>query len=255
MKILAVGDIHGQFGALNALINKKEPDILIQLGDNAYFWPETNNVGKIKPGNCKVYLIPGNHSDWNQIEKEVGRRGRTPIEIEKNIFWCPIGSTLRINKRNFMFVGGAYSIDKAWRKPDISWWEQETLNQEDLEFCLSTPEKVDTICSHTAPFDFRIFERLRIYDKANDHTMFVLNQLLYEFKPTAWYGGHWHDFVQGNTFGCRWWFLNCWPNTKWWMNVEYARQQIGDVRSDIWNGDGPDGSSKIVPGEGEAANS
>ena len=35
MRILAVGDIHGQFGVFNTLINKKQPEVVIQLGDNA----------------------------------------------------------------------------------------------------------------------------------------------------------------------------------------------------------------------------
>lgn len=222
MKIIACGDIHGDFGALNHLINQKQPNMIVQLGDNAYYWPKVNNVGQIKPGDCKVYLIPGNHEDFDQMEKEVGRRGRTPIEIEKNIFWCPIGSTLRINDTNFMFVGGAYSIDKAYRTTNVSWWEQETLNQDDLDFCLSTLEKVDIICSHTVPLDFRIFERMQIYE-IKDPTMLILNQLFFELKPKFWYAAHWHSFVQGNTFGCRWWVLNYAPHTKWWMNIHLNR--------------------------------
>ncbi|MFA5154372.1 MAG: metallophosphoesterase family protein, partial [Clostridia bacterium] len=109
MKIIATGDIHGYFDNLNILINNKKPDVLIQCGDNAYYFSPDEIYGfqKIKPGNCKVYLIPGNHENWNQIEKVIGRRGPEPIEIEPNIFYCPIGSSAVINNKTYLFIGGA----------------------------------------------------------------------------------------------------------------------------------------------------
>lgn len=123
MKIITTGDIHGRFGDLNELINKKKPGILIQLGDNAYYFSPDSIYGfeKIKPGNCKVYLVPGNHENFDQIEKYVGRRGPDPVEIEPNLFYCPIGSTLEINGKRIMFIGGADSIDKHMRLIGVSW--------------------------------------------------------------------------------------------------------------------------------------
>lgn len=222
MKIVAVGDIHGRFGDLNKIINHKQPDVVIQLGDNAYYFEPTKIYGfdKIKPGNCKVYLVPGNHENWDQIESKVGRRGRDPIEIEKNVFYCPIGSSEEFNGKRFMFIGGADSIDKAYRIQGVSWWPQEYLNTHDMDYCLAIQHKIDVICSHTCPFDFQIFNRLQIYDKAHDPSMYALNQIFYELKPERWYFGHWHAFVQGNAFGCRFWGLNCVPETKWWMNIQ-----------------------------------
>ena len=221
MKIITTGDIHGRFGDLNELINKKKPDILINLGDNAYYWTndEIYGFGKIKPGNCKVYLIPGNHENWTQIEKYVGRRGPNPVEIEPNIFYCPIGSTLEINEKRIMFIGGADSIDKHSRIIGLSWWEQEYLNTHDMNYCLQTPHKIDIICSHTCPYDFNIFEKMKIQNKANDPSMYALNQIFYQLKPSKYFFAHWHSFTQGNFFDCRWYGLNCVPNTKWWMNI------------------------------------
>ena len=220
-KVIVVGDIHGDFGALNMLINKKSPDVVVQCGDNAYFWSDDyNGKGKIKPGNCKVFLVPGNHENWDEIEAKVGRRGREPVEIDKNVFFCPIGSTLKINSFKCMFIGGADSIDKGRRTIGLSWWPQEVLNQCDLDFCVQHNEKIDMVFSHTCPFDFQIFERLQIYDKANDSTMQVLNAIFNDLKPERWYFGHWHDFVQGQVAGCKFWGLNCVSDNKWWMNVQ-----------------------------------
>jgi predicted phosphodiesterase len=234
MKIIATGDIHGHFGDLNTLINSKKPDVLIQCGDNAYYWTqefeEDNAYGfqKIKPGDCKVYLVPGNHENYDQIEKFVGRRGPDPIEIEPNIFYCPIGSTLELNGKRVMFIGGADSIDKHWRVAGVSWWAQEYLNSHDMNYCLQTPHKIDYIFSHTCPFDFRIFERLNIFEKASDPSMYALNQVFFALKPSKWFFGHWHEFVQGKVDDCRFWGLNCVPDTKWWMNVIIENEEVKD---------------------------
>ena len=39
MKTLIVGDIHGDWGKLNALMQKKQPDIVLQCGDFGW-WPQ-----------------------------------------------------------------------------------------------------------------------------------------------------------------------------------------------------------------------
>jgi len=33
MKIMIVGDVHGEFGTLNTLINRRKPDMIIACGD------------------------------------------------------------------------------------------------------------------------------------------------------------------------------------------------------------------------------
>ena len=113
MKVVVIGDLHGEFERLNVFIDQEHLDIILQCGDNAYYWKDDKeNIGAIKPQNTKIYLIPGNHENWDIIEEKIGRYGKEPIEIEHNIFMCPIGSTLEINGRVILFVGGADSIDK-----------------------------------------------------------------------------------------------------------------------------------------------
>jgi len=60
----------------------------------------------------------------------------------------------------FMAMGGAYSIDKAWRTPGTSWWPQELITDRDVDrvtnelFILSgfsTEFKVDVMLTHDVP--------------------------------------------------------------------------------------------------------
>ena len=69
-KILVVGDLHGHFKLLNGLITDEAPDIVLQCGDFAYFWPDRDSRGMIQPNRTKVYWCPGNHEDWATINRD-----------------------------------------------------------------------------------------------------------------------------------------------------------------------------------------
>lgn len=222
-KILVTGDTHGNPGYINAIINKQFPDIVIQCGDNAYFWlGKQQTPGIYKPNKAKIYMLPGNHEDWRMIESIVGRRGPDPVEVEPNVFYCPIGSTIEVNGKRIMFIGGAESIDKAYRVLGRDYFEEELLTQADIDYCLSTPYKIDVICSHTCPYDVRMFDRIDFAVKKHDPTMGALNIIGFELKPSLWFFGHWHRYLQGKLDDIRWWALAEVPNSRgerWWMNM------------------------------------
>jgi predicted phosphodiesterase len=71
MKIIVMGDIHGKFELLNEFISKEQPNIILQAGDNAYYWGK-DNTERIKPQNTKIYMIPGNHENWDMFEERIG---------------------------------------------------------------------------------------------------------------------------------------------------------------------------------------
>jgi Icc-related predicted phosphoesterase len=194
MKIIVMGDIHGKFELLNEFISKEQPNIILQAGDNAYYWGK-DNTERIKPQNTKIYMIPGNHENWDMFEERIGRHGKDPIEIEKNIFMCPIGSTLEINNQIILFIGGADSVDKSYRLPKISWWEQEILTFKDYEYIEQNVKKADIVISHTCPTYFNV--GMHYYDKLNDPSRRILNLVCQKYEPKIWMFGHWHESLQG----------------------------------------------------------
>ena len=138
-KVIAVGDIHGEFGVLNEFINKKHPDIILCCGDFG-FWPrEKYNLHNkeyiwhnkaIKTQGTKIYWAPGNHEDWDELERLYGRYGKKPIEITENVFYCPLGSYLE--EEQIFFLGGAFSVDWTQRIEGHSWFRHEMLTNSDL---------------------------------------------------------------------------------------------------------------------------
>jgi predicted phosphodiesterase len=218
-KLLVTGDIHGDFSSLNTLINKKNPDITIQCGDNAYYWLDNDNTGKIKPQGSKVYLIPGNHENWDRFEISIGRRGEYPVEIEKDIFYCPIGSVLKIMDLQFMFIGGALSHDRKFRTKGIDWFSQEVLNDDDLSFCKRKQHnEIDGIFSHTCPLYFTGELRARgLFNKSiEDPTCQILNRVHDYYNPDIWYFGHWHYNLEWRYKKTFWSCLHMSPESHWW---------------------------------------
>jgi predicted phosphodiesterase len=216
-KILVLGDIHGDFGTMNQLISKKNPEIILQTGDFGFF-PHLNifradsfgnniRVEKKVPkvNNAKLYWACGNHEDHWEL------KNLTSNEIWPNVFYMKRGSILTLpDGRNVLFMGGANSIDKNSRTLGIDWFPEENLTYADVE---SVPKdsKIDIVISHTCPNEFDI----GCYDV--DSNRYALSYILDTFRPSLWYFGHWHIYKTGFTRNCRWRTLNhSFSCDKWW---------------------------------------
>jgi Icc-related predicted phosphoesterase len=201
LKIIAIGDTHAEWGTLNAILNKKQPDIAFVVGDFGY-WPNEYHydMKQIKPGNAKIYWCDGNHEDHYLLNQV------TNNEIVPNVFYMKRGSVLTINDKNVLFIGGADSIDKNQRTAGFDWFPEELISHRDIE---NLPDvHIDIVISHTCPFAFKMHEKTRRYDKAVDPSQHALSIVLKKYKPRLWVFGHWHQFAQGYYKNTRWFSLN-----------------------------------------------
>lgn len=230
--IYVIGDVHGEVDTLNEMLKLLEPEVAILLGDVGLFWNHQNYVyssmssiaiphGKpkfseyafqqIDSSKTKIFWLMGNHEEFNYVEKNWGRVGKEPIEIKPNLFYCPIGSTLSINGKECLFIGGALSIDKEYRTMDVDWFKQEELNSEDFSFIEKFVEgkKIHTIFSHTCPHHFTI---LAPHDKRGhkfeDNSCKILRDVRESIQPDYWFFGHWHRFKGGYCGNTTWQCIN-----------------------------------------------
>lgn len=215
--VLVCGDTHADFRELNTIMAHNEPSVVLVCGDFGYWNKSTwrkgtvgNFVDGIKPGNTKVYWCDGNHEDHNllqQLRKEHGRE--KPIEVAHNVFYCPRGSTLELEDgRTVLFMGGAYSIDKAYRTPHVDWFPEEVISEEDMRHLPDT--KVDIVISHTCPsfvaknliLPHHYYGVGKVIDQSCSH----LDKVFDKYNPSLWYFGHWHIqqnmYVNGAFFQC-----------------------------------------------------
>jgi len=232
VKILILGDLHAEFGELNRIINKHQPDAVFCCGDFGYWPPDVNgaedykeyfnfSLDKIKNHNTKVFWIPGNHEHWDHLQDHYYRNAIAPAEMApwSNIYFCPIGSVVNLKGINFLCVGGANSQDKEWRTPGMTWFPQENLDLGDYEFIEKNIKgiKIDCVISHTCPRDFAL--KTDYPEKFSDPNRHVLNKILHLFNPDKWFFGHWHNYERGQFQDTKWCMLDhSKGHTRWWID-------------------------------------
>lgn len=183
MKVLAVGDVHGDTSSVcNVAIPKARKEgckLIIQVGDFGYF--EHYDTGKRflnKVSKCLVrekmtmFWIDGNHENhpllWETYPAIHGGMYGYPrkldglSEIRPNLFYVPRGHIMKIGPANCLFVGGAYSIDKhgriqdelALNEPATRWWATEEITDSDVERSIrhvEASEPIDLMFTHDVP--------------------------------------------------------------------------------------------------------
>ncbi len=207
--LLFFGDTHGVFNTMRETLLRLRPDAAFVAGDFGY-WKKRDFDPKAGRGfrhdelrtlPCPVFFCDGNHENFRLLRRLTkGRMGGGPVRVRKNLYYMPRGSVLELFGRRILFVGGAYSIDKALRVPGKTWFEEETLTAEETETILRNlphPETIDTVISHTCPeccLD-EVCKACSLRPEWVRNTVTEQNlQVLCERLPAVrdWYFGHWH---------------------------------------------------------------
>lgn len=128
--VVHVGDFGFGFGQSGAIFIRKVQDTLRRLG-------------------MTIFIAPGNHEDYVRIHAKPVREDGW-IEYTKNILVAPRGHRWTFGERSFVFLGGANSIDREWRTPGVSWWEEEQISLGDV-FRTVDGGHADIMVTHDCP--------------------------------------------------------------------------------------------------------
>lgn len=202
MAFYIIGDVHGQWNFLNHLLyytidlNSPEPWVALQLGDFGYFpklgYDPSYTVSVPKRG--LLYFIGGNHDD-HSILKKLSK----PTEIGDRIVYLPFGSTLDIEGKSVLTLGGGYSPDKGLRHEGFDWFPNENIQKWEYDSLKDSlfQRQFDIVASHEVP-DFLIPEVLyRDEPVIKEQTSKYLGDIFTRFAmnqkwPKSWYAGHFH---------------------------------------------------------------
>ena len=208
--ILLLGDIHGDYKVLERAINmatQADATAIIQVGDFGLFRGagmanETHFRKVMKDSKIPVYFIDGNHDDCDRwlAYTEVNR-----VWDDANLFYIPRGTVMEMDNNLIAFMGGAASIDKAWRLKDgAHWTATENISpQEVLHLFENAKNKqIDMFITHCPPHSV-INKHFNPTDKLffdvdidwTDPNQLVIEELWTKLGNPMIYSGHMHRSV------------------------------------------------------------
>ena len=200
-----LGDVHAESPLMRDFLNSEEKYCL-QLGDfgfifkyNDWKWNKFLNHFEKNYPNKMIFTVLGNHENYDSIEKMPVKDmfGAKCRKIRYNVYAVERGEILSIEGLNILCIGGADSIDKAWRQDGISWWTQEKISDTDIK---KTVEKgltcsFDMICSHAMPAFFMLQNFTPCFQTGSE---FSLEKIYCDIENNGvhiplWIGGHVHS--------------------------------------------------------------
>lgn len=196
-----VGDVHGKYKQYKDLVRGHPGSI--QVGDMGL------GFRRVEGFRCGEFTQNPPHA-FMKAENHRFIRGNhdNPGECEKNSQWIKDGSI----DNGIMFIGGAESIDKAFRVKDFTWWEDEELSQKafDLAMHAYLRNKPHAMITHECPQEVanHLFGRIENKLKWNQlqHTRKNFQEMFAKHQPKLWVFGHWHTsfdtVINGTRFVC-----------------------------------------------------
>lgn len=210
---LFLGDTHADldFVVKACDIAAKNNAEIIQVGDFGFIWP---NRGKYDENQLRTLssvlvmhgvtmrFLDGNH-DFHTKLKELAPE-RVTTKLAPRVFYQPRGSThVDEDGTKFLFMGGAPSIDKAFRRDGVSWWAEEEITEDDMGEALNHTS-ADVLVTHDAAdyppgFKPKGEPEFRV---ASKRSLNNIKELRTHLKPALHVHGHWHHaYVDGVTRG------------------------------------------------------
>lgn len=179
MKVGLLGDTHGNGKwILHALEQFAQAGLrtIIQVGDLGV-WPGPragkmwNQVDKVLELNEQTILVaPGNHEDYDRIAR-LKLREDGWLQFRDHILLAPRGHRTELGGRSLVWLGGAGSVDRTWRKHhqevarEKIWWHQEEITYADVDRTVAGG-RAEVMVAHDAPHGVPYISR-RLATKVN----------------------------------------------------------------------------------------
>ena len=214
-RIFITGDTHGNID-IGKVTTRRWPeqkqltrkDILIVCGDMGCVWDGAGSDRYVQRWWSKkpftVCFVDGNHENHerlNQYPVEQWNGGKIH-RIGENIIHMMRGQVFRINGKTFYTMGGAHSIDKAYRTPYVSWWPEEVPSASEWRegFCNVTAEGdwVDFVITHEGPAG--IVRHICRREFQQDSVSGAHDAFARSVSFGHWFFGHHHVDVTGGRY-------------------------------------------------------
>lgn len=144
-----LGDIHGNFQKLYMKAMAAKDTTIIQVGDFGVGFRSRERMDvemidinkRLEKNNNRLLVIRGNHDDPAYFDGNYNF---------SNIEFLPDYTVRTIEGRNYLFVGGAVSIDRCQRKAGVDYWPDEKFVL-DIDKINAIQENIDVVIAHSSP--------------------------------------------------------------------------------------------------------
>ncbi len=207
--LIITGDTHNTFDGRRLYKENfdytglTKEDYILVAGDFGYVWrgderddPELDKLSDLP---VTILFVDGNHENFdalNAMEVQEWHGGKVHF-VRPDVIHLMRGEIYEICGYSVFTFGGAYSVDKDFRTPGISWWPQEMPTAEEYEHgrqnLAQHGNRVDLIVTHDVPVAYArlIYGRARGYELSRYFSEIDENV---EFEH--WYFGHHHKEIE-----------------------------------------------------------
>ncbi|HWB35685.1 MAG TPA: metallophosphoesterase [Rugosimonospora sp.] len=154
LRIAFAGDWHANAWYAQRAIRhavERGADVILHLGDYGYDFPPGYLEAQEKilaETDTPLIFVDGNHEDHPKLAKWPIRPNGLR-QLRNHIWHTPRGFRWEWEGVRFLACGGAYSVDRRWRVPGVSWWREEEITDDDVAACGTEP--VDVLLAHDCP--------------------------------------------------------------------------------------------------------
>lgn len=188
-KLRFIGDVHGQFEFLRE--KQDEADFSLTVGDIGYDYSALDGIYQQRGGYERHRMIKGNH----ELHPLLNSPKRPAYFLDNFGVWeLPGGLSV-------FYLGGAWSIDHAYRTPGVDWFPEEELSGQELSDAIDlySTVKPHIVATHEAPFccipyvtDPSFAKQYGYTDPIKTATNWTLQMFLRIHQPISWFFGHYH---------------------------------------------------------------
>lgn len=199
-EMLLIGDIHGRWEDYAKILEIYRPENSVQLGDFGigFAGEDPERLEQVRyamdnfGGNNRY--IRGNHDN--------------PQSCQDDPRWIPDATF--DDETGIFYLGGAWSIDRGFRREGATWWPDEELSMDELYAAIDIYERVKprVVLSHECPEDIIGYMCPWYRREYPSRTREALGSMWSIHKPELWVFGHWHTTVTASFDGCQFTCLN-----------------------------------------------
>lgn len=157
-RVWVAGDWHGNISWVRRLFRTMSRvdgsiETVLQLGD---FWPHGAMIPELdrrarQAGIKRILFVPGNHEPWPQlIQLEEALAPGKAVRISETVWFLPRPFRFTIAGLRVLALGGASSVDAAFRTQGVDWWPEERINGTHEALAIGTGS-AEIMLTHESP--------------------------------------------------------------------------------------------------------